>query len=728
MWERNRDKQIFFDRGLLASTHETELSVEGTVERIIYENADTGFLVGRLRRNEGELISFVGRFLAVSPGDTMRLWGHWQDDPRFGRQLRVARFETVLPSTIEAMERYLGSGLIQGVGEELAHRIVKAFGTDTLRVIEEEPEKLRKVRGIGKKRAAQIRQAWEAQRAIQSIMMFLQGHGIPVGRAVKIYKRYGNAAVTALRENPYRLIDDIPGTGFKTADAIAAELGVPKDAPIRAEAGLQYVLEQATADGHVFLPWEELRVQAASLLEIEPATIEEALVGAVARKNLVRDSDGVYLPYLFRAELGISRLLCRLLTSPRQEVPIRVEKAIEWVERTKGIQLSEEQRQAIRTAISSKVMVITGGPGTGKTTVLDGLLSIFEKKGLSVVLAAPTGRAAKRMECATGRASKTIHRLLEFSPKTGQFTRNDSRPLRADIVVIDECSMVDTSLMHHLLEAVPPFARLILVGDVDQLPSVGPGNVLLDIISSEVVPVVWLRTVFRQAAKSGIVSNAHRINQGNRPVFNDKDFFFVERPQPQEALDTVLELVTVRMPRKFQLDPKRDIQVLAPMHRGAAGVTALNEALQKALNPEGKRLGGYNFGLYDKVMQQRNNYELEVFNGDVGVVTQVDAELNQIEVQFDDRTVNYPFDALDELALAYASTVHKAQGSEYPAVVLSLLKEHHLMLQRNVLYTAITRASRLVVIIGDPKAIAIAVNNTRVTRRNTRLAERLRTA
>jgi exodeoxyribonuclease V alpha subunit len=719
-------RQASFNQAIRNEDAEAVDCVQGVVERIVYESDDTGFLVARMEREDtGELITFVGAFVAVSAGDTMRLWGQWQDNPKFGRQLRVDRFETILPTTVTGIEKYLGSGLIDGIGKEFAKRIVKAFGVETLRVIDEEPERLREVKGIGKKRAVQIREAWEAQRAVQSIMIFLQGHGIGVGQAVRIYKRYGDSAITVLRQNPYRLAADITGIAFKTADAIAQELGVPKDSPQRARAGLKYVLEQAMGHGHVFLPWEVLRSQARDLLEVDPAILDAAQQAAEAVQDVVREGESVYLPALYAAETGASARLKRLISAPSDKVPIKIEKAIEWVERTKAIELSEEQRQAIRTAVAAKVMVITGGPGTGKTTLLNGLLDIFAMKGLDILLAAPTGRAAKRMEAATGRAAKTIHRLLEFSPKNGGFTRDETNPLTADLVVIDEASMVDINLMHSLLKAVPASARLFVVGDVDQLPSVGPGNVLMDLISSQAMPVVWLKTVFRQAAQSGIVANAHRVNQGQYPEFNTTDFFMVERKDPAKALETVLEIVTNRIPKKFGLDPKRDVQVLAPMHRGDVGVKALNEGLQRALNPEVQPLGRRLFGQGDKVMQQRNNYELDVFNGDVGVITEVHEDIKEVQVQFEDRAVIYPFDALDELGLAYASTVHKAQGSEYPAVVIPLMTQHYMMLQRNVFYTGLTRASRIVIIVGDPKAVGIAIRNTKVTRRNTRLSERL---
>ncbi|MDZ4857957.1 MAG: ATP-dependent RecD-like DNA helicase [Candidatus Hydrogenedentes bacterium] len=704
-----------------------EGQVEGTVERIVFESRDTGFVVARLQQDGMPgLVTFVGTGLPFSPGETVRLWGRWIEDQRFGRQLRVERFETIRPATADAIEKYLGSGLIDGIGPHFAKKLVAAFGIDTLRVIDEEPEKLRRVTGIGAKRAEQIRTAWDSQRAIQSIMLFLQGHGIPASQAARIYKEYGDTAVAILRDNPYRLAQDISGISFKTADVIASQLDIVKDSPKRIAAGIQHVLREATGDGHCYLQENSLVEDASRLLAVESEAVRQALAQMESGKQIVRERDAVFLPRLHAAEKGCDEWVKRIISVPAEEVPIDVERAITWVEKTESITLSAEQRAAISTAVASKTMVITGGPGTGKTTLLKGLLAIFSKKKLNLLLAAPTGRAAKRMSEATGRDAVTLHRLLEWSPKQGGFTRHEGNPLVADLVVVDECSMIDIYLMHSLLRALSPQCRLLLVGDVDQLPSVGPGNVLMDIIASGLMPVVQLRTVFRQAAESGIIANAHRVNTGAYPAFNDRDFFFIERTDPERALETIVEVVASRLPARFKLDPLRDIQVLAPMHRGNAGVTKLNAALRDALNPKMGVIGQRAFGLQDKVMQMRNNYELDVYNGDIGFIKQVNEDTREAVVEFDGRPVGYAFEQLDELSLAYASTVHKAQGSEYPAVVLPMLTEHYMMLQRNVLYTALTRASRIVVMVGDRKAIGRAVHNVRSTRRNTRLAERLR--
>ncbi len=703
------------------------VTVEGVLDKIVFESADSGFFVGRVREvGTNELITFVGNVMAISPGETIRLRGHWVNDKKFGRQLRTESWETLRPNSIEGIEKYLGSGLIKGIGPTYAKRLIEAFGADALTIIDEHPERVLEVPGIGRKRAEQIRQAWAEQKSVRAIMVFLQGHGISTGQAAKIYKRYGDGAVTVLRENPYRLAEDIAGIGFAGADKVAESLGVEKTSPQRLQAGLIFALQDASGEGHVCMPEDRLLAAAAELLGVDAKLLPEAIQALERQRQVVRQGFDCYLAALHTAEAGCAHHLKRLLAAKKVEVSIDIEKAIAWVEKQQGIQLSEEQAESLRMAVRAPILVVTGGPGTGKTTLVRGLIGIFEAKGLSVLLAAPTGRAAKRMEAATGRQSSTIHRLLEFSPRTGSFVRTEYDPLHAEMIVIDETSMVDVNLLHSLLRALPSDCRVVLVGDVDQLPSVGPGNVLMDVIASNAVPTVRLRTVFRQAAESGIIRNAHRINSGENPEFNADDFFFVERPEAERAIGTVVELVTSRIPRKFGLDPMRDIQVLSPMHRGPVGVANINQALQAALNTQGAVTARRGFRIGDRVIQQRNNYDLDVFNGDMGRIESVDDDAQTYTIVFDGRPVIYGYEELDDLTLAYAITVHKSQGSEYPAVVMPLVSQHFMLLQRNVLYTGVTRAKKLVVLVGDPKALRRALHNTDVTRRHTRLAERLR--
>jgi len=705
-------------------------TIEGVVDRIVYENPENGFVVARLRAEMGRpIITFVGELLALSPGETVRLQGRWLEDRRYGRQLRISRCETLRPTSPDAIANYLGSGLIPGIGPTYAKRLVETFGADTLRVIDEQPERLSAVPGIGAKRIAQIREGWVAHEAARQTMLFLQGHGVSPALAARIHKHYGDRASAVLRNNPYRMAEEVAGISFTTADTIARSNGLEKDAVSRIEAGLIHTLQRGGNEGHVFTNESNAVEDAANLLGTHTARVAETVDGLVKAERIVREGDRLFLPALHAAETGCAEALKRLLAAKADAPPIDIDKAIRWVQETNNIELSPEQCDAVRRGIDEKALVITGGPGTGKTTVINSLLAILEKKGVSFLLAAPTGRAAKRMEEATRREAGTIHRLLEFSPKIGRFERNENDPLITDLIVVDEASMIDVHLFHNLLKAIPPFARLILVGDVDQLPSVGPGNVLMDVIASRRVAVTTLQTVFRQAAESGIIQGAHHINRGAYPPFNKDDFVLIERRDPPAVQETIVELVANRLPARFGYDPVRDIQVLAPMRRGEAGVNQLNTALQEALNADGEPIARRGFRVGDKVMQLRNNYELEVYNGDNGVVTGHDADANETTITFDDgRAVIYEPDQLDELDLAYAATVHKAQGSEYAAVVIPFVTQHYVMLQRNVLYTAVTRGKQRVVIVGEGKAVGLAVRNSRFAHRRTSLADRLRNA
>jgi exodeoxyribonuclease V alpha subunit len=737
----------------------------GTVERITYYNAENGYTVAQLTpEGRSYTITAVGNLLEVSPGENLRLHGQWISHPRYGRQFQVERYATVLPATAAGIEKYLGSGLIKGIGPVTARRIVRRFKLDTLRVIEEEPQRLREVLGVGKHRVGLIQRAWEEQKAIKEVMLFLQSHNVSTSHAVRIYKTYGDASIDVVRSDPYRLARDIHGIGFLTADKIARELGLAHDSPQRVQAGISYTLSQMADDGHVYAPQGQLIHESTRILDVPPELVAAGIESLAAEQQLhvepliyrlptqpadqaaeplLREQPAVYLPPFYYSETGVANRLKTILNADKSRLAFyreaNLERVLDHLADEGGLSLNVGQQEAVCTALTRKITVLTGGPGTGKTTAMRTVIRLLEAKHCTYALAAPTGRAAKRLAEATHREAKTIHRLLEFKPQHGlQFQRNEENPLEVDMVIIDEASMLDLLLTNHLLKAIHPESHLLLVGDIDQLPSVGAGNVLNDIIASRVAAVVRLTEIFRQAEGSLIVQNAHRINRGEMPLFTRSpantrpgDFFLFPVEDAEPAADLIVDLVQNRIPRRFGFDPLDDIQVLSPLHRGAAGVGELNRRLQAALNPpdEGKvhrRQGTQVFRVGDRVMQIRNNYDKEVFNGDMARITAMDLVDQVLTVRIDDREVTYEFTELDELVHAYAVSVHKSQGSEYRAVVIPVLTSHYMMLQRNLLYTAVTRARELVVLVGSRRAIGIAVRNNKITERHTALDVRLR--
>ena len=788
-------------------------TLHGILERVVYENPDTGYIVGRLSaRDHAELITVVGNLASVNPGESLLLRGEWVENAKYGRQFQIDKYETILPANVVGLRKYLGSGLIKGIGTKMAALIVRKFGMDTMDVIENEPEKLARVPGIGRKRVQIIKEAWEAQREIKNVMLFLQSHDVSTAHAAKIYKTYGNDAITIVTENPYRLADDIYGIGFVTADTIAQKLGIDKDAPQRVQAGIKYVLSQKADEGHVFQHRAALIEACQTMLEQEPDAIEHGIHALVEIEEIINPSftdlsgsdeqggigepqdnydisrqqsaisnqeetpntpeslltdnqqptpanhSAIYLTPFYYAELGVANQFLRILaSSDRQNIGYtqpNILAAIAQLESEMRIRFASQQREAIQTAMTARAMILTGGPGTGKTTTTVGMIRLFETQGKHITLTAPTGRAAKRLSETTGGEAKTIHRLLEFSPQINSFKRNRQNPLDTDVVIVDETSMVDIVLMNRLMQAIRPSTTVILIGDVDQLPSVGAGNVLKALIDSQKIPVIQLTEIFRQEQESMIVTNAHRINKGDFPELTgdaDRNFFFIEEDDPETITELICSLIADRLSSHYNYHPIDDIQLLCPMRRGVLGTENLNKRLQEVLNIEytapavhllqkasfGPRIyneaqsfgnqpatvGGFRVG--DKVMQVRNNYDYDVFNGDIGRVVAIERLDKKVHIQYPDKQVVYDTADLGELVLAYATTIHKAQGSEYPAVVIPLHTQHYLMLQRNLLYTGITRAKELVVIVGTKKALGICIRNNQVMERNSYLAERL---
>jgi exodeoxyribonuclease V alpha subunit len=719
------------------------VEIKGQMERVTYHNEENAYTIAKMKvGGRHDLVTVVGNLLSVSPGEVLKLKGEWHNHPKFGEQFKITSYETVVPATVKGIEKYLGSGLIKGIGPVMAKRLVTKFGLETLQVIEEDTKRLAEVDGIGDKRIDMIKKAWDDQKEIREVMVWLQGNGVSPTYGAKIYKQYGKESVQIIQQNPYRLATDIFGIGFITADKIAENIGIAKDALIRAESGILYVLHQLSDDGHVLYPYEPLIEECNKILRVERDIIIKA-IGAIAleKKIIIEDfnqeeykenNKAVYLAKFHVCEVGIATRLKSLMQYPKNLRSFERDKAIKWVQQELRIQLAENQKQAVAEAIDKKVMVVTGGPGTGKTTIINSIIKIYNKLGKSVLLSAPTGRASKKMSESTGHEAKTIHRLLEFSPKEGGFKKNEDTPLNADLIVIDETSMVDTILMYHLLKAVPREATLILVGDVDQLPSVGAGNILKDIIESATIPTVRLNEIFRQAKESMIIINAHRINSGDMPLFthhgnHPQDFYFFQIEEPEMVLEKIIELCKEKIPQKFGFNAIDDIQVLTPMHRGTVGSANLNTELQKHLNPSQDEFtwGGKILKVGDKVMQIRNNYDKEVFNGDIGIIKKIDREQQEVVVNYDGKLVPYEYTELNEIVHSYAVSVHKSQGSEYPVVVIPILTQHYMLLQRNLIYTGITRGKKMVVLVGTKKAVAIAIKNNKPQKRYTLLKDRL---
>jgi len=726
------------------------VDLEGQIERITYTNEENGYTIAKVKvRGQKGLVTVVGNLISPAPGEILQMKGEWVNHPKYGEQFKAAHYKTTVPATVYGIKKYLGSGLIKGVGPVMAGRIVKIFGKKTLDIIEDDIEKLTQIDGIGKKRIAMIREAWDDQKEIRDVMLFLQTYGVSSGYATKIFKQYKNRSIAVVKQNPFRLATDIFGIGFIIADSIAEKLGFAKNSELRVEAGILYVLNQLADEGHVYYPYEPLIEKCKEILQANSEVVIKSLAAIAANRKIIIEelneineesisyNKAVYLEKFHFCETSIAARFKTLIEPPKSIHKVDSEKAIEWVQQQLPITLARNQIKAIKCALEKKLMIITGGPGTGKTTIINAILKIFSKLRVKIMLAAPTGRAAKQMSETTGYGAKTIHRLLEFSIKKGGFQKNEEKPLACDLIIVDEASMIDTILMHHLIKAIPPRATFILVGDVNQLPSVGAGNVLKDIIASNMVPVVKLNEIFRQAKTSQIIVNAHKINNGVIPAFKSHDstgpsrpkddFYFIQQEDPEKVLEIILELTKERIPRSFGFDPVDEIQVLTPMHKGVVGAGNLNNKLQEVLNP-GEDIvvrGNRRYRLNDKVMQIKNNYDKEVFNGDIGRITRIEPIDQEVIISFDDRKVSYDFTDLDEIVLSYAVSVHKSQGSEYLAVVIPILTQHYILLQRDLIYTAVTRGRKLVVMVGTRKALAIGVKNDKTQKRYTYLRHRM---
>ncbi len=726
---------------------ESLVELEGQIHRVKYSNDETGYSILSMHIDGYKTpVIVVGNIVSPSPGETLRITGSWIKHPRFGRQFKAEAYRIKNSVFIEGIENFLGSGLIKGIGPKMAARIVGQFGKDSLEIIEHHPEELINIDGVGQKRVNMIKEAWDEQKHIRDLMIFLQSYGIGSGPAVKIFKKYGEGSVSAVKRNPYKLASEVFGIGFRTADEIAQKLGFDKSSSIRLEAGIIFVLNQLADEGHVYYPCQKLGGKCRDILEVPPEKLQGVLETLALKGEIIIDSAfdipdesgedtrSVYLKRYYIAEKNITDHLMRIHSARPSFGNINIEKAIKWVQDEININLAEKQALTVKTAVQSKLMIITGGPGTGKTTVIKAIIRIFGELNAKLLLAAPTGRAANRMSEATSYPAKTIHRALEYMPAQGVFRRNQDNPLDTDVIILDEASMIDTRLMNYLLEAVPDRAIVIMVGDINQLPSVGAGNVLGDIIASGKFPCVELDEIFRQSEGSNIIINAHRINKGLMPESdNDNkqaDFYFIEQNDPERVMSIIIELVSRRIPDRFGFDPLNDIQVLSPMHKGIVGTGNLNSALQDALNPGSSKLvkGFRSFRIQDKVMQTKNNYDKDVYNGDTGRITGIDQENQKVTILFDKREICYEYSEMDELTLAYAISVHKSQGSEYPAVILPVMTQHYILLQRNLIYTAITRGKNLVVVAGSRKALEMGIRNNRIANRYTHLSQRIKKA